>query len=73
LPTYIAKISDFVLSSTSSKVLLYKNVPRKSTYEIPAETISSWEANLEDGFVYVVFNKPSNKGNVTFTVTDPTV
>lgn len=73
LPTYIAKISDFVLSSTSSNVLHYKNVPRKSTYEIPAETVSLWEANLEDGFVYVVFNKPSKKGNVTFTVTDPTV
>jgi hypothetical protein len=68
LPTYIADTCEFVLSSSSPRVLKYANIKRKGTLVLDTATINSWESRVDaDGYLYVRFT-PSSSGNAIFEI-----
>lgn len=71
IPVYIASVCNFTLSSAADNVLIYKNISRKGTATVKAADIDACETSVdEQGFLYVRFN-PTNKGNITFTSSEP--
>ena len=68
LPTYIADTCEFVLSSSSPRVLKYANIKRKGTLVLDTATINSWASRVDaDGYLYVRFT-PSSSGNAIFEI-----
>ena len=75
LPTYIAEICDFSLSTNNAALLVKPafTIARKGSKKISSSTIETWESRIgDDGFFYVRFN-PSVQGDVTFDTEKPLI